>query len=156
MGKYIYLGFFLAIALLMTSMLVVNHGTNTANMQEIDTGVKTAVIGQMRNSDTGADDYGMRAKDTVALITSEVTSNLSKINKIATIDFKLFKDEEGKQPLNYDTAISTNAIVKSVQYRVNIYNTKDVMIDASGQTVIKSDAQAESSTENRIVLNKNI
>lgn len=156
MGKYTFLGLFLAIAFIFLSVITINHGSNTIAMQEIDTGIKTTVLGQMRNSDTGSDGYGMRAKDTVAIITEEVTQSLANTNKITTIDFKFYSDEEGNNPIAYDTAISQNSVIKSVQYRVNLYNTKDVTINASGETVIKEGAQSESSTENRIVLNQNL
>lgn len=149
MGKYTFLGFFLIIALMLITGFVVNHSSNTVNMQEIDTGIQTAVLGTMRdNADTNA--YGMRAKDVVATITKEVADRQTDSKKTVVIDYKFYSDEEGKTPIAYNTAITNNSVVKSVQYRVKLYNTKDLNADYT----IKSGAQAESTTENRIVLNK--
>lgn len=155
MGKYTFLGVILAIALFLITSVMINHSSNTATMQAIDTGIKTSVLGNMRN-DENTTQYGMRAKDVVAVITQEVTKNQSDSKKTATIDFKFFEDEDGRVPIEYSKAITNNSIIKSVQYKVNLYNSKDVTTNASGDPVIKDGAVAESSTENRIILNKTI
>ena len=61
MGKYTFLGFILAIALFLITSVMINHSSNTSTMQAIDTGIKTAVIGNMRN-DESTTQYGMRPK----------------------------------------------------------------------------------------------
>lgn len=181
MGKYLSLGFILAIALFLITSVMINHSSNTTNMQAIDTGIKTSVLGEMRNNED-TDGYGMRAKDVVAVITQEVTENQSDSKKTTTIDFKFFEDEEGNKPIPskedigkiennisltkeekevelkklFDSVISNNSIIKSVQYKVNLYNSRDVTTNSSGETIIKDGAQAESSTENRIILNKTL
>lgn len=181
MGKYTFLGVILAIALFLITSVMINHSSNTATMQAIDTGIKTAVLGNMRN-DESTTQYGMRAKDVVAVITQEVTKNQSDSKKTATIDFKFFEDEEGNKPIPskedigkiendisltkeekevelkklFDSVIANNTIIKSVQYKVDLYNSEDVTTNASGDPVIKDGAVAESSTENRIILNKTI
>lgn len=157
MGKYTIMGFFLAIALFLVTGVYINHSTNTANMELVDIGIKTSMLGYER--DTGETSkttatYGMRAKDVVSAITDSVVNNQSDLNKSIAIDYKFYTDEDGRDFIAYDTAINENSIVKSVQYKVNIYNSKDVVVDGSGNTTIKSGAQAESSTENRIVLSK--
>lgn len=157
MGKYSFMGFFLALILLVASTMMVNHATNTANMELIDTGVKTAVMGSMR----AGEDYGMRARDVVALITKEVANNTTDNKKVAKVDFKFFTNENGTGAITYDNAISNNRIVKSVQYRVELYNVRDLdMSDVNNGNILtaepklKNNAQAESSTENRIVLGR--
>lgn len=155
MGKYLSLGFILAIALFLITSVMINHSSNTTNMQAIDTGIKTSVLGEMRNNED-TDVYGMRAKDVVAVITEEVTENQSDSKKTTTIDFKFFSDEDGNSPIEYNKAIADNTVIKSVQYKVNLYNSKDVTTNSSGETIIKDGAQAESSTENRIILNKSL
>lgn len=155
MGKYTFLGVILAISLFLITSVMINHSSNTSTMQAIDTGIKTAVLGNMRN-DESTTQYGMRAKDVVTVITQEVTKNQSDYKKTATIDFKFFEDENGNIPIEYSKAIADNSIIKSVQYKVDLYNSKDVTTNASGETVIKGGAVAESSTENRIILNKTI
>ncbi len=155
MGKYTFLGVILAIALFLITSVMINHSSNTSTMQAIDTGIKTSVLGNMRN-DESTNQYGMRAKDVVTVITQEVTKNQSDSKKTATIDFKFFEDEDGNIPIEYSKAIEDNSIIKSVQYKVDLYNSKDVTTNDSGETVIKDGAVAESSTENRIILNKTI
>lgn len=155
MGKYLSLGFILAIALFLITSVMINHSSNTTNMQAIDTGIKTSVLGEMRNNED-TDGYGMRAKDVVAVITEEVTENQSDSKKTTTINFKFFSDEDGNSPIEYNKAIADNTVIKSVQYKVNLYNSKDVTTNSSGETIIKDGAQAESSTENRIILNKSL
>lgn len=155
MGKYTFLGVILAIALFLITSVMINHSSNTSTMQAIDTGIKTSVLGNMRN-DESTNQYGMRAKDVVTVITQEVTKNQSDSKKTATIDFKFFEDEDGNIPIEYSKAIEDNSIIKSVQYKVDLYNSKDVTTNDSGETVIKDGAIAESSTENRIILNKTI
>lgn len=146
MGKYTVLGFLLALILLTITGLVINHSSNTANMQQIDAGIETAVLGEMRSNS----DYGMRAKDVVAVITDEVSKNQTKNKKVVVIDYKFYSDEDGKAQMNYDNAISDNSLVKSVQYRVRLYSNDDLGDDYK----LKSGAKPESTTINRIVLGK--
>lgn len=155
MGKYTLVGVFLAIMLFLISVVMVNHASNTQSMQEIDIGIRTALIGNMRHNDSnaGATDYGMRAKDVVTVITKEVADKQPVLKKTTTIDFKFFTDEKGNDFVSYDTAVNNNMVIKSVQYKVNRYNTSDVT-EKNGEIIVKDGAEAETSTENRIILSK--
>lgn len=150
MGKYLSLGVILSIVLLVIAGLVVNHSSNTTNMEQIDTGIQSSIMGTMR--DTEGDTFGMRTKDVVALITTEVAKKQSDTDKVIKVDYKFYTDEEGTTPVSYESAMANNTVIKSVQYRVELYSNKNLNDDYT----IKNGAKAESSTENRIVLSNKL
>ena len=146
MSKYAYLGLFFTLLVVMIGGLQINHSSNTHNMSEIDVGLSTATIGDMRVSD--GETYGMPAKDVVAEITAQVAEKQANHGKDVVVSYK-FYDKNGSL-MNYATTLSGNKVINSVQYKVELYKSGDV--DGAGNAI--SGAKPESSTEYRISLNK--
>lgn len=147
MSKYAFLGLFFTMLVVIFGSLQINHSSNTHNMSEINLGLESAALGIMRDSDGASS--GVRARDLIAELTAQVAEKQAESDRDIVVSYKLFNKDDAL--LNYNSAITNNSLVHSVQYKVDLYRRGDV--DENGNP--KDGAKSQSSTEYRISLNKN-
>lgn len=150
MSKYAFLGLFFTVLVVIMGGLTVNHMSSTNAMQEIDVGLESAAIGVMRESD--GDKFYAPARDLIAELTTEIAEKQTETGRVIEVSYKLF-DKNGTV-IPFNTAITNNSDVYSVQYKVDLYKEDSAKL-VSGKWVLKPNVKAQSSTENRISLNQN-
>ncbi len=150
MSKYAFLGLFFTVLVVLMGGLTINHISSTNAMQEIDVGLESAALGIMRESDGTV--YGVRAQDLIAELTAEIAQKQTKSESIIEVSYKFYNASGVIIPFN--TAITNNDLVYSVQYKVDLYKSGSAKKDAAGKWVLKPNSKIQSSTENRISLNQ--
>lgn len=158
MSKYAFLGLFFTVLVVLMGGLTVNHISSTNAMQEIDVGLESAALGVMRESD--GESYGVKMTDLQAELTAEIAEKQSETDRIIVVSFKYFDINDNlinytdAMDKNLDTDTDNDVPVYSVQYKVDLYKEgSEETVD--GKVVLKDGVKPQSSTENRISLNKN-
>lgn len=147
MTKYVFLGLLFTIIFAITGGLALNHMSSTHSMAEITVGLESTAIGVMRESD--GEESGVRARDLIAELTAQVAEKQPDTQRVIVVSYKFFDEDDSE--INFDVAMNENRLVHSVQYKVELYLDRDV----DGNTVVEG-ATPQSSTENRISLNRHI